>query len=131
MPADNVDVVQRALGHFVATGEPDWALLDEDIATRDHDILDAGEYDGHEGHRRWIADWTAPWSDFEIGPIVDLIDAGDEVAVVFRIRATGRASEVTVEREDAIVCRVHGGLITRLDYYNNRAQALAHLGLQP
>ena len=130
MPADNVEVVRRALGHFAETGEPAWTLLDEDIATRDHDILDAGEYDGHEGHGRWIADWTAAWSDFEIGPVEDVVDAGEEVVVVFRIKATGRASGASVEREDAIVCRVHGGLITRLDYYNNRAQALAQVGLQ-
>lgn len=48
---------------------------------------------------------------------------------MFRLKATGRSSGVTIEREDAIVCRVRRGLITRLDYYNNRAQALAQVGL--
>jgi len=129
--AENVDVVSRALGRFLETGEPDWPVLDEQITTRDHDILDAGEYEGHEGHRRWIADWSAAWSSFEIGRVLDVVDAGDEVVIVFDVKATGRASGVSVEREDAMVCRVHGGRITRIDYYNNRAQALAHVGLQP
>jgi len=78
MAADSVDVVERALGRFLETGEPHWALLDERLATRDHDLLDAGEY-----------------------------------------------------REDAMVCRVQDGRIACIDYYNNRAQALAQVGLEP
>ena len=130
MPAENVDVVRRALGHFLETGEPDWTLLDEDIATRDHDLLDAGEYEGHDGHRRWLADWAAAWSDFGIGDILEVIDAGDDVLIVFEVKATGRSSGVSVEREDAMVCRVRDGRIASIDYYNNRSQALAHIGLE-
>ena len=74
MAADSVDVVQRAFGRFLETGEPHWALLDEQLATRDHDLLDAGEYDGH---RRWLADRSAAWSDFEIARAVEVVDAGE------------------------------------------------------
>ena len=51
--------------------------------------------------------------------------------VVFDVKATGRTSGVSVEREDAMVCRVQDGRIARIDYYNNRAQALAQVGLEP
>ena len=74
MAADSVDVVQRAFGRFLETGERHWALLDEQLATRDHDLLDAGEYDGH---RRWLADRSAAWSDFEIARAVEVVDAGE------------------------------------------------------
>ena len=131
MAADSVDVVERALGRFLETGEPHWALLDEQLATRDHDLLDAGEYRGHAGHRRWLADWSVAWSDFEIARVVEVVDAGDDVVVVFDVKATGRTSGASVEREDAMVCRVQDGRIACIDYYNNRAQALAQVGLEP
>jgi ketosteroid isomerase-like protein len=131
MSAESVEVMRRALGRFIETGEPDWGRFDEAIAVRDHDILDAAAYDGREGFRRWLADWSGAWSDFDIGPVLDVIDAGDEVVVVFRMRATGRASGVEVEREDAMVCRVRHGRIERIDYYNNRGQALEQVGLEP
>jgi hypothetical protein len=43
--------------------------------------------------------------------------------------ATGRASGVTVDRQDAMVFAFQGEKIVRLDYFNNRAQALAQAGL--
>lgn len=66
MSAENVEVVRAAFDHMREHGEPDWALLDPQIDTRDHDIMDAGEYRGHEatgagsqtGRRRGR---TAPW----------------------------------------------------------------------
>jgi ketosteroid isomerase-like protein len=129
--AANVDVVRRALGTFRDTGQPDLELLDERIVTRDHDILDAGDYRGHEGHRRWIADWSAAWSQITIDPAVEVIDAGEDVVIVYRIAAVGRISGVRVEREDAMVCGVRDGRIANIDYYNSRSQALAQVGLQP
>jgi ketosteroid isomerase-like protein len=130
MSAENVELVQAAFAEFATRGEPNWELLDPQIQTRDHDVMDADEYSGHEGHGRWLEDWAQAWSDFSLGPAEELIDAGEDVVLVYRLKATGRASGVTIERQDAIVCRVERGLITRLDYYNSRAQALAHVGLE-
>ena len=129
MSEHNVEVVRAALSHFLATGEPHFALLSEDVVTADHDVMDAGEYLGHSGQARWLEDWGAAWSEFHIEQPHEYIDAGDDVVAVFHLTATGRASGVTVEREDALVCRVERGLIARLDYYNNRAEALAQIGL--
>ena len=43
--------------------------------------------------------------------------------------AIGRASGVTVERQDAMVFAFRDGEIVRLDYFNNRAQALEQAGI--
>ncbi len=131
MASANVEVVQRAFEYFISQGEPHWAVLHEEIETHDHDVPDASDYRGHAGHRRWLEEWASAWSDFVVEPAHEIIDAGAEVIVVYRLKATGRASGVRVERDDAFVCRVHEGLIVRFDYYNNRAQALAHVGLGP
>ena len=49
----NVDIVRRGFEHFIATGEPPWETLDEDVVVSDHDILDAANYRGYAGLARW------------------------------------------------------------------------------
>ncbi len=48
---------------------------------------------------------------------------------LFRIRAVGAASGVTVERDDAMVWTFRNGMLLRLDYFNDQAQALETVGL--
>src|SRR5579859_4685671 len=125
MSEQNVELVRRGFEHFVATGEPAWDTLHEHVEVRDHDIMDGREYRGHEDVRRWLfEDWASAWSDYAAEP-EEYIDIDDEhVIAVFRIKATGRASGVAIERQDAIVFAASDGLITRLDYYNSKQQAL-------
>jgi ketosteroid isomerase-like protein len=130
MSEQNVERLRRSLEHYFTTGEPDWEALDEGVEVHDHDIPDAGEYRGHAGFGRWLEDFTAAWSGFEIAP-EEFIDAGDRVVAVFLIRATGAGSGVSVERKDAMVCEMRDLKIVRVDYYNNREQALASLDLNP
>jgi ketosteroid isomerase-like protein len=126
----NVELIRRTLDDFVARGEPNWNVLHRDVEVHDHDIMDAGDYRGHAGFGRWLEDWTAAWSEFTLEP-KEYLDAGDRVVSVFRMTATGRTSGATVEREDAIVWQVRDDEVVRLDYYNNRAQALEQAGLEP
>jgi len=48
---------------------------------------------------------------------------------VILLKAKGRGSSIDVERQDAMVCKLRDGKIARIDYYNNRAQALKAVGL--
>src|SRR4051794_10128661 len=61
--------------------------------------------------------------------LVRLVDAGDQIVSLIVMRATGRGSGVSVERKDAIVSTFRDGKITRIDYYNDQAQALEAVGL--
>ncbi len=73
--------------------------------------------------------WDLMHADAEVHDH-DIVDAGEHrVVVLVRMKATGRGSSVSVEREDGLVYQLRDGLITRLDYYNNRAEALAAAGL--
>ena len=125
MSQQNVDLVRRGLEHFVATGEPAWDTLHEHVEVRDHDIMDGREYRGHADVRRWLfEDWASAWSEYSAEP-EEYIDVDDEhVIAVFRIKATGRASGVAIERQDAMVYVVRDQQVTRLDYYNSKQQAL-------
>jgi ketosteroid isomerase-like protein len=124
-----VEIVMRTLGHFIATGEVSWGTIDENIAIGDHDILDQRGYRGHAGFQSWLEDWTAAWTEYHMEP-QEAIDAGDHVVVVIHMKAKGRGSGVTVERQDAIVHTMRTGKIVRIDYYNSREQALKAVGLE-
>ncbi len=91
--------------------------------------MDAGEYRGRTGVERWLSDWETAWSDFGMRA-EEFIDVGEHRVLVFvRMSATGRESNVNVEREDAILYALTDGLISRIDYYNNRPEALAAAGI--
>jgi len=128
MSKDNVDLVEGMLERFITTGELSWELMDADIEVHDHDVLDAGEYRGHLGFARWLENWDRAWSEFSIEP-EELIDAGARVVSILCMKATGRGSGVAVERQDGVVWEVCDGKLVRLDYYNNREQALRSAGL--
>jgi ketosteroid isomerase-like protein len=125
---ENVARVRESAEHLVATGEPMWVVLHEEVDVHDHDIPDAGEYRGHTGFARWLEDWGSAWSDFSLEP-EEYLDAGDSVVVVFLLRATGLGSGITVERRDAMVCKMRELKIVRVDYYNSREQAVEAVGL--
>ena len=128
MSQANIEVIQQSFVVWGETGEPDWSTTHDDVEVHDHDILDAGQYRGHDGVRRWLEDWSSAWSEFSMDP-EEFIDAGDRVVVFLRMRAKGRGSGLEVERQDAIIFEVRDGMVVRIDYYNNRQQALEAVGL--
>ena len=102
--------------------------MHDEVEAHDHDIMDAGEYRGRAGIERWLEDWGSAWSEFNMEP-EEFIDAGERVVVIIRMRAEGRGSGVKVERQDALIHEIRDGKVVRLDYYNNREQALEAVGL--
>jgi ketosteroid isomerase-like protein len=60
----------------------------------------------------------------------EFIDAGERMVAVVRMTARGASSGALVERQDALVQSVRDGKLVRIDYYNNRAQALEAVGLE-
>ena len=111
------------------TGEHAWELIDEEVEVHDHDIPDAREYRGHAGWARWFEDWGAAWAEQSVEP-EEFIDADDDRAMlVMRLYMTGRGSGVKVERQDAMVVAFRNDKAVRVDWYNNKQQALEAVGL--
>jgi ketosteroid isomerase-like protein len=127
MPQQNIELLRRGFERLVATGEPLWDTVHEEVEVHDHDILDAGEYRGHAGLRRWLEDWGAAWAEYGFEP-QEFIEAGDSVVVIIRVKAKGLGSGVEVERQDGLVYSFRDGRIVRLDYYNSRHQAREAVG---
>jgi ketosteroid isomerase-like protein len=131
MSQENVEIVRNGFECFVATGEPAWDTMREDVEVHDHDIMDGRAYRGHADVRRWLyEDWATAWSEWSAEPeeYID-VDAAELVIVVLRVKATGRGSGVALERQDAIVYAMRDGMVARMDYYNSKQQALDAAGL--
>jgi ketosteroid isomerase-like protein len=129
MSQENVDRVRAAFEYFERTGTPDVDALSESVEVRDRDLLDAPEYNGVDGYLQWIENWASVFSEFSL-EAQEFFDAGDTVVVVFRMIARGAGSGLNVEREDAMVVRMRDAKVSRIDYYNNRAEALDAAGLE-
>ena len=109
MSQENVEVVRRGFEHFLATGEPLWETLDEEVVIRDHDIPDSHDYVGYSGLARWREDWDSAWDAWRWEP-EEFIDAGDRVIAVLRVYAKGRGSGVDVERPEDVVPYLGAGV---------------------
>ena len=128
MSQEIVEIARRFHNHFDRTGEPLWDVIDREIEVYDHDIPDAGTYHGLAGYTKWLTNWGETFESWAM-ELARLVDAGDQIVSLIVMRATGRGSGVSVERKDAIVSTFRDGKITRIDYYNDQAQALEAVGL--
>jgi ketosteroid isomerase-like protein len=127
--ATNLETAIGPLKLFMETGEVDTSSFSDDFEVKDHDILDGSDdYRGREGFLQWLEDWGQAWSDWRFHP-EEFFDENDIVVIVGKMTAKGASSGVQIERQDALVYRFREGLVTRIDYYNNRAQALEDAGL--
>ncbi len=83
---------------------------------------------GHDA----IRDWFRRSGDaFDLAEYEqqELIDAGDQVVQFFRIRARGRASGIELEGPLAQVWTLSDGLVVRVEFFEDRAEALEAAGL--
>ena len=97
MSQENVDLVRRTIRAF---NSGDWdasvEYMDEDIEWRAADAVpDQDSYFGRDGVRAFWTAWTENFDGFRL-EVEELIDAGDDVVVVTRIRGRGIASGAEV-----------------------------------
>ena len=135
MPAvsrENVEIVQRGYEQFAATGE-----LVEEIVTPDF-VWDMSNFDGWpeqqvyegvEGARKFLAEWTAAWDDWEL-ELDALHDAGDTVVALIRQRGRSKVAGMPVDMSLAQVWTLRDGKETRMDMYSDVTEALKAAGLR-
>jgi ketosteroid isomerase-like protein len=83
----------------------------------------AGVYHGHEGVRQFFQEWLEAFEDQHL-QAETFIDAGGGVVVGHRISGRGKSSGAEVEMFRWQVYRVRNGLVTRIDVFETRAEAL-------
>jgi uncharacterized protein len=86
-------------------------------------------YHAIEGVERFLSEWSDVWDDYEIH--VEDIRAAPDGRVVSLIvqRARGRSSGLAMEMKSAQVATLRDGKVTRIDNYEDRAEALEATGL--
>ena len=101
MSQELVERVRRGFDRFAETGEAGGPGLHPDLEVFDHDIPDArSPYRGAAGFNEWLSDFGAAWDRFDM-EIERLIDAGDRVVSLFRLRAVGAEAERSSSEETA------------------------------
>jgi ketosteroid isomerase-like protein len=131
MSQENVEIVLWAYGEFRASGE-----LVAEIATPDFvwDMshfsgwLDGPLYEGVEGARRFLEEWTTAWDDWEL-EIEAVHDAGEKVVAIARQRGRSKVTGVAVEMLLAQVWTMRDGKQARMEMYSDPAEALKAVGL--
>jgi ketosteroid isomerase-like protein len=87
-----------------------------------------GEYSGHDGLRRFFAEFAEELETFE-AQYSDVRDLGDRVLGLGTLHTIGRGSGIELEGPVAIVASFRDGLCTHLKDYGEWGQALEAAGL--
>jgi ketosteroid isomerase-like protein len=132
MSQENVEVVQRGFTHFEATGD----FLAEVFATdfvwdmsKFRDWPERPAYEGIEGARSFIAEWTGAWDDWRLD-VEAFRDAGDKVVVLIRQRGRSKVTGMPVDMHFAQVYTVCEGKQARMEMYADPDEAFKAVGLE-
>ena len=82
---------------------------------------------GQERVAQYLRGWLDSWDDYHARP-EELLQSGDEVAVLIRLHARGKGSQFDIEADMADVFSVRDGKIVRLRLYVQRQTALKAIG---
>jgi ketosteroid isomerase-like protein len=131
MSRENVEIVARGYAHFGATGELLIETLSADFVwdmSKFEGWPERPTYDGIDGAKEFIADWTAAWDDWKL-EVKDLIDAGDQVVAIVHQQGRSKVTGVLVEMDFAQVWSLRDGAATCMEMYSDVSQAFEAVGL--
>ena len=77
----------------------------------------------------WAEGFLAAW-EFHRSEVVEIVDAGDRLVAMLHLVGRGIGSGVEMDETDAHVFTIRAGRIVRWQNFDERADALAALGLQ-
>ena len=92
-------------------------------------LLDKTIYHGHEGVREFWRESLSVFGDIDLY-VEELTDAGDRVLADIRELEVGRASGVPVEASHCAVWTLVDGLVTQMQVFADRQEALEAAGLR-
>jgi len=131
MSAENVDIIRRGYEEFSATGEPTEDIMAPEFVWDMSTFRDWPErktYEGVEGMREFVGDWTAAWEDWRL-EVEDLVDAGDEVVAIVRQSGRSKTTGLPVDMRFAQLWTLSDGRQTRMRMYADPEEALRAAGL--
>ena len=145
MSQENVEIVNRAqpsgvdmVQLFRGATAPDLADIGIDVTAFESDFevefISAGgsmrpASHGPEALAEAWRDWLEAWESYYL-EVEEVIDAGDQVVSLVRVRAQTTRDAVAVEHRPAALWSVREGKIARVRFYLEREKALEAAGLR-
>lgn len=137
MSRENVELVLAAVRgprfdmRAMFSGDPydqvDASILADDVEVSFQPRVDDATFTGLDGLAEGWAEWLSAWSSYE-ADVEDVIDAGDNVVMMVRLRGETRHDNVVIEQPAAVVFTVEGEKVVRLAFHLDRRQALDEAG---
>jgi ketosteroid isomerase-like protein len=131
MSEENVEIVRHGVGQFAATREFPAERVTDDFVwdmSNFHGWPEQQIYEGAEGARTFLREWTDAWEDWEL-EIDALHDAGDSVVALMRQHGRSKAGGMPVEMSFAQVWTLRDGKEARMEMYSDPGEALEAAGL--
>ena len=98
-------------------------LADPAVSVEDHGVIDGAIYEGREGVLRFLA-FQADAFNAQSVELEELIETGDEIVAVIRLRGEGPLSRIPLEGRFSHVWQIAGGVVRRLRVYASKEEAL-------
>ena len=137
MSQQNVELVRRSLEGLNAAA---WNPSDEGVLLHPEGSMyppaewpGADVYEGHEGRAALIREWTSSFQDLR-AEIERLIDDGDRVIALVRMRGTSKASGVDIDWQLGFIASDFAdddGRAREVRWYMSQEQALEAAGIEP
>ena len=131
MSQENVEIIRRGYGHFMATGEVRArADLVWDVSRLGWP--DQQSYPGVDGAMQFMAEWADAWDGLEL-EVEDYLDAGECVVVILNQRGRSKATGIRVDMRFAQVWTLRDGQAMDADVREprggprSRAVGVAHV----
>jgi ketosteroid isomerase-like protein len=127
---ENVEIVERFLERWNTTGELPLAEIDPDaVFVIDPRSFVAGTYEGYEGIRTLERLTAEVFEEFR-WEADEVIEVGEAVVAVGRIRARGLPSGAVGTQPSALVLQIRAGRIAAYRSYFSREEALEAAALR-
>jgi ketosteroid isomerase-like protein len=120
-PPDGTDLVElfAAAGPAIDTG----GLVAGDATVRFTAPSAEIEAQGPEGFRERWDDWLEPWESYRMYTD-DIVDRGDRVVILTRLKGVTKRDRVEMEQEAAAVFRFEGDQVVEIEFNLDRDDAL-------
>ena len=124
MPEGRSEVVRAGYDAFNrADTDASLQLTDPAVWVEDHAVIDGTTYEGREGAVRFLAFQAEAFSAHS-AELEELIETGEAIVAVIRLRGEGPVSRVPLEGRFTHVWEIAGGLVQRLRVYATKREAL-------
>ena len=130
MSQENVEIMRSAYADLAEQGaEAVLAYADPQFeATTPASLAsEPGTYRGHEGVRRWFGSFGDAMEGVYFEGL-EFTSSGDKVLVDTKLHARGRATGIETEQRAFLVWTLRDGLVTRVETFAEREQALKAVG---